>query len=472
MDVRNYVEANAPDFFASLKDWLAIPSISADPAHHADVARSAEWLAGHLRETGFPVVEIWQTGEPGAPGLPAVFAEWPADQRDGVNPPAPAVLVYGHHDVQPVEPLAEWTAHPFTPVERGRQLFGRGASDDKGQVLFHALGVRACLAGSSPAPREAPPVTLKLLIEGEEESGSPNFAELLHRERGRLDCDVIVVSDTTMWAEDIPSMCTGMRGMIDAQIDFHGPDSDLHSGVFGGAVPNPLHGLAALLAGLHDEQGRIMLPGFYDKVAPLSAEERELLARLPFDEKKWLAVAGNSRAAVGEAGYATLERAWTRPTAEINGMWGGHTGPGPKTIIPREAHAKVSFRLVAHQEPADVRAALRAYVAANTPPGIEARLTFSGPGVRPCVSDINSPATRAVRNAMARAFGREIMLTREGGSGPEADLVTVLGAPLVFMAVGLSSDRFHAPNEKVEMPLLLKGAEAAAYLWDELAGAL
>jgi len=472
MDVRDYIEANAPEFFASLKDWLTIPSISADPAHHADVARSAEWLAGHLRETGFPVVEIWPTGEPGAPGMPAVYAEWPADQRNGVDPAAPAVLVYGHHDVQPVEPLGEWDVHPFTPVERGRQLFARGASDDKGQVLFHALGVRACLAASPTASRHAPPVTLKLLIEGEEESGSPNFAELLRRERDRLACDVIVVSDTTMWAEDIPSMCTGMRGMIDCQIDLRGPDRDLHSGSFGGGVPNPLNALARLLAGLHDDLGRVTIPGFYDRVASLSAEERDLLGRLPFDEKQWLATAGNSQVAAGEAGYSTLERIWARPTAEINGMWGGHTGPGPKTIIPREAHAKVSFRLVAHQEPAEVQAALRAYVAANTPPGIEARMTFSGPGVRACVSDLSSPGTAAARNAMRRAFGREVLLTREGGSGPEADLATILGAPLVFMAVGLNSDRFHAPNEKVEMPLLLKGAEAAAYLWDELAEAL
>ena len=471
MDARDYVQANAAEFFAALKDWLAIPSISADPAHHADVARSADWLAEHLRQTGFPIVEIWPTGEQGAPGLPAVYAEWPAAERpaagDAGKKPAPAVLVYGHHDVQPVQPLDEWDFDPFTPVERGQQLLGRGASDDKGQVLFHLLGARACLARYGS--RQAPPVTLKLLIEGEEESGSPNFAGLLRRHRERLACDVIVVSDTTMWAEDAPSMCTGMRGMTDAQIDFHGPDSDLHSGSFGGAVPNPLHAMAALLAGLHDEHGRVMLPRFYSKVASLSAEERELFARLPFEEKEWLTTAGGSRAAAGEEGYSTLERIWARPTAEINGMWGGHTGPGPKTIIPREAHAKVSLRLVAQQEPAEVQAALREYVEQNTPPGIQARVTFSGPGVRPCFSDIGSPEVRAARGAMQRAFGREVLFTREGGSGPEADLAGILGAPLVFMAVGLDSDRIHAPNEKVEMPLLLKGAEAAAYLWDELA---
>jgi acetylornithine deacetylase/succinyl-diaminopimelate desuccinylase-like protein len=486
MDARSYIEANAAGFFAALKDWLAIPSISADPAHHADIARSADWLAGYLRQAGFPIVEIWPTGEPGAPGLPAVYAEWPADQRpadqrfpdqrfpdqqtpDQQTPGAPAVLVYGHHDVQPVQPLDSWDFDPFTPVERGRQLLGRGASDDKGQVLFHALGARACIAASPDGRRQAPPVTLKLLIEGEEEAGSPNFAGLLRRHRDRLACDVIVVSDTTMWAQDVPSMCVGMRGLIDAEIAMHGPDSDVHSGSFGGAVPNPLHAMAALLAGLHDEHGRVLLPGFYDKVAALSAQERELLARLPFEEKEWLETAGHSRALAGETGYSTLERIWARPTAEINGMWGGHTGPGPKTIIPRAAHAKVSMRLVPHQEPADVQAALREYVKANTPPGIDARLTFSGPGVRPCFSDISSPAVQAARRAMQRAFGQEVLFTREGGSGPEADLAGILGAPLVFMAVGLDCDRIHAPNEKVEMPLLLKGAEAAAYLWAEFA---
>jgi acetylornithine deacetylase/succinyl-diaminopimelate desuccinylase-like protein len=463
MDVPGYIGENAAGFFDALRQWLAIPSISADPAHHGDVRRSAHWLAGHLRETGFPVAQVWETGRPDAPGRPAVFAHWPAQ-----DPAAPVVLVYGHHDVQPVEPLDEWDSPPFEPAERDGQLLARGASDDKGQVLFHALGTAAWLAAASAA---APPVTLKLLIEGEEESGSANFADLLRSRRDALRCDVIVVSDTTMWAADVPSMCVGMRGVIEAQIDLSGADRDLHSGSFGGAVPNPLHALADLLAGLHDEAGRVALPGFYDDVTPLPASERELLARLPFDEKAWLSDAGHSAAAYGEAGFTTLERVWARPTAEINGMWGGHTGPGGKTIIPREAHAKLSFRLVASQEPADVGAALRSYVAQRTPPGIEAVVTITGPGVRPCFSPVDSIAVAAGRRAMERAFGSEVLFTREGGSGPEADLADVLGAPLVFIAVGLDEDRIHAPNEKADMALLLKGAETAAYLWEELAAA-
>jgi acetylornithine deacetylase/succinyl-diaminopimelate desuccinylase-like protein len=280
---------------------------------------------------------------------------------------------------------------------------------------------------------------------------------------------MIVISDTTMWAADVPSMCTGMRGLIDAQIDVRGADTDAHSGSFGGGVPNPLHALAGLLAGLHDDEGRVTLPGFYDAVLPLTDAERALFARLPFDEKAWLADAGGSRAAAGEAGYTTLERVWARPTAEINGMWGGHTGPGAKTIVPSQAHAKVSFRLVASQEPADIAVALREYVAARTPPGIESTVTFGGPGVRPSFSPLHSAGVQAAKRAMERAFGREVLFTREGGSGPEADLADILDAPLVFLAVGLDDDRIHAPNEKVEMTLLLHGAEAVAYLWKDLA---
>jgi acetylornithine deacetylase/succinyl-diaminopimelate desuccinylase-like protein len=456
MDVRGYVEANASEFIDDLKQWLTIPSISADPARHGDVRHSAAWLAGHLRGAGFPVAEVWDTG-----GLPAVFAEWPA-----ADPDATSVLVYGHHDVQPAEPLEEWESPPFESAERDGRLLGRGASDDKGQVLLHSLGLRAWLAAHAAT---APPVTLKLIVEGEEESGSEHFAALLRRERDRLACDVIVISDTTMWAADVPSMCTGMRGLLPVEVALTGPVRDLHSGSFGGGVPNPLHAMAALLAGLHDDAGRVTLPRFYDRVLPLSAEERDLFARLPFDEKDWLTEAGQSGAAYGEQGFSTLERIWARPTAEVNGMWGGHTGPGGKTIIPRSAHAKVTFRLVADQDPGKIQAALRDHVAAMVPAGITAEVTFGGPGLLPSYSDITEPAVQAGVRAMARAFRSEVLFTREGGSGPEAGLAAILEAPLVFLAVGLDSDGAHAPNERVELSRLLKGAEAAGYLLDELA---
>ena len=444
------------EFVAQLSDWLRIPSIWTDPARADDVRRSAQWLAGALRETGFPTVEIW----PAADGAPAVFAEWQSD-----DPTATTVLVYGHHDVQPADPEDGWSFAPFEPAVVEEKLLGRGASDDKGQVAYHLLGLRASLAASG---RTSPPVNLKFLIEGEEESGSPQFAGLLRDNRDRLSCDVVVVTDTAMYGAGVTSVCVGMRGLTDCQIDLLGPDVDLHSGSFGGAVPNPLTVLAGLLAGLHDAQGRITLKGFYDTVIPLTDTERGLFAKLPFDEQAWLTTAA-SRATAGEHGYTTLERIWARPTCEIHGIWGGYTGPGHKTIVPTDAHAKVSFRLVADQQPRDVQAALRVYVEENTPPGITATVTFFGPGVRPCLVPLDDSYLQAVTRAVGRAFDDEVLFTREGGSGPEADLAEILAAPLVFLGVGLPTDRIHAPDEHAVIPLLLKGAEAVAYLWDELA---
>ncbi|RBY74382.1 peptidase M20 [Geodermatophilus sp. TF02-6] len=446
-----------------LDAWLRIPSISADPAHAPDVAASAEWLAAALRRTGFPVVEVWPT-----PGAPAVYAEWPSAD-DG----APVALVYGHSDVQPVDPLELWTHPPFEPTRvegpDGPELHARGAIDDKGNVAMHLLGIRAHLAATG---RDTPAVTVKVLVEGEEESGSPHFAALLRERADRLRCDVVVVSDTGMAAPDVPSAVVAMRGLADAEITLRGPAVDLHSGSFGGAVPNPLHAMAALIAGLHDEHGRVTLPGFYDRVRPLTDRERALMARVPFDEAAWLAGPAASRAATGEAGFTTLERIGARPTAEVNGMWGGYTGPGHKTIIPAEAHAKVTFRLVADQRLADVGPMVRDWVAANTPEGIEADVHVPAGGVSPCASDLDSPAMAALLAAIGQANDRDpadVLFTREGGSGPEADLVDVLGAPLVFLGAGLPTDRIHSPNERVLLPMLHRGAEAAAHLWRELA---
>ncbi len=462
--VRDYVRSHAQRLYDDLDAWLRIPSVGADPERAGDVRRSADWLLGALRRTGFPTVEVWETAAAdGRAGLPAVFADWPSEDSG-----APTVVVYGHHDVQPVDPEELWETPPFEPTVRGEELFARGAIDDKGQVLFHLLGLDAHLAATG---RTSPAVHLKVLVEGEEESGSPNFARLLRERRDRLGCDVVVVSDTGIWDRDTPTVCTGMRGLTDCQVDLHGPDVDLHSGSFGGAVPNPLTVLARLLAGLHDAAGRIALPGFYDRVRELTAQERELFDRLPYDEARWLRTAA-SRATYGEAGFSTLERIWARPTAEVNGVWGGYTGPGHKTIVPSDAHAKLSFRLVADQDPLEVAVAVRAYVAGAVPSGIEASVHFEGPGVRPVLSRLDHPATGAVMAALAKAFDTEVLSMREGGSGPEADLAEILDAPVVFLGVGLPDDRIHAPNERVVLPMLLKGAEAAAHLWEGLPGAL
>jgi acetylornithine deacetylase/succinyl-diaminopimelate desuccinylase-like protein len=460
---RDFVRAHLDDLHADLDAWLRIPSISADPAHAPDVADSAAWLAGALTRVGFPIVEIWPTG-----GAPAVFAEWPSADAG-----APVALVYGHHDVQPVDPPELWVHPPFEPTvvegDDGPELHARGAIDDKGNVAFHLLGMRAHLAATG---RDTPAVTVKLLVEGEEESGSPHFAALLAERRDRLDCDVVVVSDTGMAAPDLPSAVVSMRGLADAEITLRGPAVDLHSGSFGGGVPNPLHAMATLLAALHDEDGRVTLPGFYDTVRPLSDRERELMARVPFDEQAWLAGPAASRMATGEAGFSTLERVGVRPTAEVNGLWGGYQGPGHKTIVPAEAHAKITFRLVADQRPEDIGPQFETWVQAHLPEGIEAEVHAPPGGVAPCASDLDSAAMQALLRAIAQAWDgdpADVLFLREGGSGPEADLVEVLGAPLVFLGAGLPTDRIHSPNERVLLEMLYRGAEATAHLWRELA---
>ncbi|WP_033824784.1 dipeptidase [Kitasatospora sp. MBT63] len=452
--VRSYIDQHEAGFLQDLADWLRIPSVSADPGLAGEVRRSAEWLAAKLRETGFPVAEVWESD-----GLPAVFAEWPSG-----DPDAPTVLVYGHHDVQPAAKEDGWATEPFEPTVIGRQLFARGAADDKGQVFFHTLGLRAHLAATG---RTAPAVNLKLLVEGEEESGSPNFAALVRREAERLAADVVIISDTGMWAEDTPTVCTGMRGLADCQIDLRGPDSDIHSGSFGGAVPNPAAVAAELAAALHDEDRKVAVPGFYDGVVELTEEERALFAELPFDEAQWLRVA-KSYGTRGERGYTTLERVWARPTAEVNGIWGGYTGPGGKTIVPAEAHLKLSFRLVAGQEVEKVREAVRDWVVARVPEGIRHEIVFPG-ATRPCLTPLDHPALQSTVRAMGRAFEQKILFTREGGSGPAADLQDVLGAPVLFLGISVPSDGWHSVNEKVELDLLRKGVEAAAYLWGDLA---
>ncbi|MDH6135115.1 acetylornithine deacetylase/succinyl-diaminopimelate desuccinylase-like protein [Kitasatospora sp. MAA4] len=452
--VRSFIDQHQADFLRDLADWLSIPSVSADPGRSGDVRRSAEWLAAKLGETGFPVAEVWESD-----GLPAVFAEWPSGDAG-----APTVLVYGHHDVQPAAKEDGWDTEPFTPVTIGNRLYARGAADDKGQVFFHTLGLRAHLAATG---RTAPAVNLKLLIEGEEESGSPNFGALIRRESERLAADLVIISDTGMWGADTPTVCTGMRGIVDCQVDLFGPDNDIHSGSFGGAVPNPATAAAELAAQLHDADRRVAVPGFYDGVVELTDRERELFARLPFDEAQWLRVA-KSHDVQGEAGYTTLERVWARPTAEVNGVWGGYTGPGRKTIVPAEAHLKLSFRLVAGQDAYRIEKLIRSWVADRLPAGVRHEIVFRA-HTQPCLTPLDHPALQSTVRAMGRAFEQEILFTREGGSGPSADLQDVLGAPVLFLGISVPSDGWHSVNEKVELDLLRKGVEAAAYLWGDLA---
>ncbi|MFE4593820.1 dipeptidase [Streptomyces laurentii] len=456
--VRAHIAAHRSAFLDDLAAWLRIPSVSAQPERSGDVRRSADWLSEKLTRTGFTTVEVWETD-----GAPAVFAEWPSGLPD-----APTVLVYGHHDVQPAAREDGWHTEPFEPTVIDGRMYGRGAADDKGQVLFHTLGVQAHLAATG---RTAPAVNLKLLVEGEEESGSPHFRALVEQHADRLAADLAIVSDTGMWSETTPTVCTGMRGVADCEIDFHGPDQDIHSGSFGGAVPNPATVAGRIVAALHDETERVAIPGFYDGVTELSEAERALIAELPFDEAAWLTTA-KSHGTLGEAGHSTLERVWARPTAEVNGIGGGYQGPGGKTIVPASAHLKLSFRLVAGQDPAHIETAVRGWLAGLVPAGIRYEIAFGAP-TRPCLTPLDHPALKAVAGAMSRAFdGAKVRYTREGGSGPAADLQDVLGAPVLFLGISVPSDGWHAPNEKIELDLLMKGVETTAYLWSDLPAAL
>jgi acetylornithine deacetylase/succinyl-diaminopimelate desuccinylase-like protein len=447
-----YLDAERDRILSTLCDWVRIPSISSAPEHAADVRRSADFCAGLLTDAGLEHVEVID-----GHGAPAVVGDW-----RHAGPDAPTFVVYGHHDVQPVDPLGLWTAPPFEPEVVDGELRGRGTVDDKGQILFEIEAVRGLLGAEGRLP-----VNLVFLVEGEEEVGSPSMPSLLAAEAERLRCDAVVVSDTTMLAPDLPSTCVGMRGLVAFDLAVRTASSDLHSGLFGGAVPNPAHLLARLVAGLHDDEGRVTLPGFYDRVRPLTEAEAASLAAVPFDEAAWMRSAGVRRLE-GEAGRSTLERIGTRPTAEVTGIGVGYTGEGIKTIVPAGGRAKVTFRLVADQDPDEVAASFRRWVEERVPEGVEVTLTGHG-AVAPALTPVGHPGVAALGRAVERVWGRPPLFTREGGSGPEEALGRLLGAPVLFLGVGLPDDRFHAPNERLVLDQLWRGLLAAGELWHELA---
>jgi acetylornithine deacetylase/succinyl-diaminopimelate desuccinylase-like protein len=452
MRLAPYVDAERDRIVATLFDWLRIPSISAHPDRAGDVRASAELCARLLTEAGMEHVQLLET-----PGHPAVYADWLH-----AGPGAPTALVYGHHDVQPADPLDLWTSPPFEPVIVDGECKARGAIDDKGQVLYEIEAVRGLLQTDGRLP-----VNVKFLIEGEEEVGSPHFEALLRDHADLLRTDVVVVSDTGMWAPDVPSTCVGMRGLVGFDVHVRTATGDLHSGMFGGAVPNPVHLLARVVADLHDADGRVTLPGFYDRVRPLTESEQASLGALPFDEGAWMANAGVRRLD-GEAGQSTLARIGYRPTAEVVGFGAGYTGDGMKTIVPAEGGCKITFRLVADQDPAEVTAAFHVWLAERVPDGVELTVTPEG-GVAPALTPVDHPAVGALCRAIETVWGTAPLFTREGGSGPEEALGRVLESPVLFLGVGLPGDRLHAPNERMVMDQFWKGLLAAGELWHELA---
>ncbi|MFN2606804.1 MAG: dipeptidase [Acidimicrobiales bacterium] len=448
-----WVAGEGERIVADLLEWLRVPSVSAQPAHAGDVRRSAELTADLLRRAGMEHVRLLET-----PGAPSVYAD-----HLHAGPDAPTVVVYGHHDVQPPDPIDEWASPPFEPRVVNGEVRGRGAVDDKGQVLFQIEAAKGLLAVDGRLP-----VNLRFLVEGEEEVGSPHFEDLLEAQRDLLACDLVVVSDTDMWAPGVPSVCVGMRGLVAFDVEVRTATADLHSGLFGGAVPNPAHVVGALVAALHDADGRVTLPCFYDDVRPLTDVEQASLAAIPVDEDAWRAMAGVRRLA-GESGRSLLERIWTRPTCDVVGIGVGYTGDGIKTVVPARGGFKVTFRLVPDQRPEAVAAAFGAWLDGHVPDGVDVTVRPEG-AVAPALTPVDHPAMGALCRAVARVWGREPLFTRIGGSGPEEALGRVLGAPVLYLGVAYPDDNFHAPNERLVLDQLWNGLLAAGELWHELAG--
>ncbi len=441
-------------------DWLRIPSISAQPDHAGDCRRAAEWARDQLAAIGF-TAELRETA-----GLPVVFARHPGPENGASD--GPHLLYYGHYDVQPADPVELWTSPPFEPAivegKHGPRVVARGAVDDKGQVAMWLAAFRAWheATGTMPTP-------ITVLIEGEEEIGSASLERFLADNAADLRADMAVISDTDMWDIDTPAICTSLRGLVYAQVDLQAAARDLHSGLFGGSASNPINALTRALGELHDADGRVQLDGFYDGVAEVSAEQAAQWERLGFDERAFLGAVGLS-APAGERGRGALERLWARPTADINGIWGGYAGPGSKTVIAAKAGAKVSFRLVPGQDPARVLAAFEAFLRARLP--VDATLTVQPLGLSPGFSvPSEAPLVRAARTALESEFGRPAVLVGGGGSIPVVEAMKrLLGLDTLLMGFGLPDDQIHSPNEKFEIRCFRHGTRSHVRLLGELAG--
>ncbi len=451
-DLDAFLEANAERIRSELFDFLRIPSVSAKRDHDADTARAAEWVAKAMRTIGLRT-EVHTTA-----GQPIVVGEW-----RGAGEAAPTVLIYGHYDVQPAEPLDLWTSPPFEPTVRDGNVYARGSVDDKGQLFLHIKALEAHLS-----VRGSLPVNVVVVAEGEEEVGSVNLEEFVERQKELLKADAVVISDSAMFAPGIPSILSSLRGMAYFEINAQGAKGDLHSGSYGGAVANPAMALARILATFHDEKGHVAIPGFYDGVLPWPEHVTEGMRALPFDDAEYLAEVG-APALGGEEGYTTLERTWIRPTCEVNGLLSGYTGEGAKTVLPAKAMAKVSCRLVPGQEPAEIERLMAAHVAAVAPAGVTVTVTHLHGG-RPWRAELGGPIYDAAHRALERAFGRAPVIVGEGGSIPVVgDFERILGAPVLLVGFGLPGENAHAPDEWMSLENFEKGMRAMAALWSEYA---
>lgn len=449
--IQTFCDVHRDAAVAELTELVAIPSISADPAYADDVRRCAQTLVTKMRGLGLGA-QVLQTA-----GNPIAYGEWLG------APGKPTIVVYGHYDVQPVDPLDLWVSPPFEATVRDGNIYGRGTVDDKGQVLMHLAAIEAHMAA-----RKALPINIKLVIEGEEEIGSPNFEAFLAQNRERLACDFAVISDTSVFAEDVPSLTVSLRGLVNWEVSVQGPSTDLHSGYYGGTIRNPIEALAQMIAALKDADGRVAVPGFYDGVPELNAQEQAELRALPYDEIEEAKKVGASELS-GEAGRLPLERMWFRPTLELNGIWGGYQGAGAKTIIPSYARAKISARLVGSQEPEHVKQIVTDFLTSVAPPGVRVSVEARG-DTRAVRTSRDHPAVVAAARAMESGFGKPAVFIGTGGTiGPVSSFDRILQLPQVLFGVGLPDDAIHAPNEKFTLRQFFGGIKAIAHLYDELA---
>ncbi|MBQ7528977.1 dipeptidase [bacterium] len=451
-EINAYLEKNAAKFEEDLKVLLRIPSVSTDESHKQDMLLCAQEVVRQLNEAGIAKAEVMPT-----PGHPIVYAE------SEFKPDRPTVLVYGHYDVQPEDPVEEWETPPFEPTIRDGKIYGRGTSDDKGQFIIHVK------AAKTLNDLHMLPVNLKFCLEGEEECGSPSLEQWIIDHADLLKADVLVISDTTMYAPGKPSLLYGLRGLSYVEVEVKGGDGDMHSGMFGGAVPNPINELCRIIAALKDDKGHITIPGFYDKVRPLQDSERQEWAQLDFDEEDFRQNVVGAKALCGEEGFTCIERRWARPTLDVNGIWGGFTGEGAKTVIPARAYAKISCRLVPDQDDREIADLLEKEIKRLADPSVEVKVTFHHGGSAWMTSP-DAPVMQAASRAAQKAWNATPARVREGGSIPiVATFTSVLQIPAILMGIGLEDEQIHAPNEHLSLENFHAGIKASIYLMQELA---
>jgi acetylornithine deacetylase/succinyl-diaminopimelate desuccinylase-like protein len=446
-----FVEANKDRYLSELKELIAIPSVSTNPENRQDVRRCAQWISDHLQSIGMQNIQIFPTA-----GHPIVYADW-------LNAPdKPTVLFYGHYDVQPVDPIDLWTSPPFEATMRDGNLYARGTADDKGQVFIHFKAIEAYMKNMGSLP-----VNIKMLLEGEEEVGSEHLEQWVKEHKEMLKADLVLISDSSMFAKGVPSICYGLRGLAYMQVDLVGPNRDLHSGSFGGSVHNPIQALTEIVAQLHDKNGRVTIPGFYNDVRPLTKKERDAYKKLPWSDPKYAKGLGVKKL-YGEKGFSTLERIWARPTLECNGIWGGFTGEGAKTVLPSEAHAKISMRLVPDQKSVKVAKLFEKHIKKIAPPTVKVTVRNLHGG-EAAITPIDSPGVRAAVVALEKGFGKKPLYQREGGSIPiVVQFKQLLGLDTVLLGFGLPDENAHAPDEHINLDNFFGGIRTSVHFYNEL----